>query len=160
MDNATQERFDRLTALAEQDPNSLTTADVEFLRARSEYLTVEQRSFIEPLFRTAGEGNLIAQAVTAYDKHIKDTNLSHPIGEAQALAATEEEKEIMATESDEQAIKRAHEAGVVNPEQFESRPELIEATIAAQHPLPVEPQRVDEEPAEAPKKAAAKKASK
>lgn len=160
MDPATQERFDRLTALAAEDANALTTADVEFLRARSEYLTVEQRAIIEPLFRTAGEGNLIAQAVTAYDKHLKDTNLSHPIDEAQRLAATEKEKEIMATEPDEQAIKRAHEAGVVNPEQFETRPELIEATIAAQNPLPVEPQRAEEEPETAAKKTAARKASK
>jgi hypothetical protein len=160
MDTVTQERFDRLTALAAKDPNSLTTADVEFLRARSEYLTVEQRSVIEPLFRTAGEGNLIAQAVTAYDKHLKDTNLSHPIDEAQILRATEEEKAIMSAEPDEQAIKRAHEAGVQNPEQFETRPELINATLAAQNPLPVEPQRVDEEPVKATKKATAKKASK
>jgi hypothetical protein len=156
MDNVTQERFDRLTALAEQDPNSLTTADVEFLRARSEYLDEDQHRLIDPLFRTAGEGNLIAQAVTAYDKHLKDTNLSHPIDEAQRLAATEEEKEIMSRESDEQAIKRAHEAGVVNPEDIETRPELINATIAAQNPLPVEPQRVDDEPVKGTTKATKK----
>jgi hypothetical protein len=160
MDNVTQERFDRLTALAAEDPNSLTTADVEFLRARSEYLTEEQHRLIDPLFRTAGEGNLIAQAVTPYDKHIKGTNLSHPVDEAQRLAATEEEKEIMSRETEEQIIKRAHEAGVQNPERFETRPELIEAIVAAQNPLPAEPQRVDEEPEKAPKKAAAKKAGK
>jgi hypothetical protein len=157
MDDITKVRFDRLTALAAEDANSLTTSDVEFLRGRSEYLTDEQRAIIEPLFRTAGEGNLIAQATSDYDKHLKDSNLAHPIDEAQRLAATEEEKEAMSRESDEQAIKRAHEAGVENPEQFETRPELINATIAARNPATIEPQR--EEPVEE-KSSKAKKAGK
>jgi hypothetical protein len=139
MDDNTKATFDRLTALAAEDANALTAADVEFLRARSEYLTDEQHAIIEPLFRTAGEGNLVGQAVSNYDLHLKDTNVAHPISETIAISSTEAEKEAMARETDEQLAKRAMEVGV-KVEDHETRPELMNAIIAGNNPTTPETQ--------------------
>lgn len=52
-----KEALDRFNELLKIDPNALTSADIEFLKARRDYLTEEQKAVLDKLPEQLEEAN-------------------------------------------------------------------------------------------------------
>jgi benzoyl-CoA reductase/2-hydroxyglutaryl-CoA dehydratase subunit BcrC/BadD/HgdB len=114
-DNMNKEARERLDDLLKTDPNALTGADIEFLQARSEYLTDEQKAALDKLpkqqeeaNKTDGEVNTSASAaeVTGAEVEADNANTSDTTDYASMKKADlQDELRSRKIEFDEGALK-------------------------------------------------------